>query len=175
MPSSSSLGRRTKSHGRMGGSIDPYWGHGRRAVIEPNWSIRTLSVIGSETSCSAASRQAGERESFINNGDNRRHGIAVIGRPSIITDRDAGDRMSLSPEQQFEAKLPGLSNPIRIMAVHDAEVFTCRWTIRDKDPALKALLREMQSANSSAATMSVILKLKQALASRRLLGRVGFA
>jgi hypothetical protein len=84
--------------------------------------------------------------------------------------------MSLSLNQRFEANLPGLSKPIRIATRHDAEVFTCRWTIRDKDPALKALLREMQRANSSAAATSAILGLKQALASRGLLGRVdGFA
>ena len=83
--------------------------------------------------------------------------------------------MSLSMEQQFEAKLPGLGKPIRIMTRHDAAVFICRWTIREKDPALKVLLREMQRANSSAAATSAMLGLKQALASRGLLGRVGFA
>ena len=51
--------------------------------------------------------------------------------------------MSLSLASQFEANLPGLNIPIRIMTRHDAEVFTSRWTIRDKDPALKTLLREM--------------------------------
>lgn len=81
--------------------------------------------------------------------------------------------MSLSLAAQFEANLPGLNKPIRIMTRHDAEVFTCRWTIRDKDPALKALLREMQNANSSATVTSAILRLKHALASRGLLGRAG--
>ena len=84
--------------------------------------------------------------------------------------------MSLSLVEQFEANLPGLNKPIRIMTRHDAEVFTCRWTIRDKDPALKAILREMRGANSSATVISAILGLKHALASRGLLGRVdGFA
>ena len=82
--------------------------------------------------------------------------------------------MSLSLAQQFEANLPGLSKPIQIMTHRDAEIFTCRWTVRDKDPALKALLREMQRANSSATATTAILGLKQALASRGLLGRVGF-
>jgi len=77
--------------------------------------------------------------------------------------------MSLSLAEQFEANLPGLSKPIRIMTRHDAEVFTCRWTIRDRDPELKSLLREMQRANSSAAAASAILGLKRALASRGLL------
>lgn len=83
--------------------------------------------------------------------------------------------MSLSSEQQFEAKLPGLDKPIRIMTRHDATVFICRWTIREKDPALKVLLREMHRANSPATATSAILRLKQALASRGLLGRVGLA
>jgi len=83
--------------------------------------------------------------------------------------------MSLSLEQQFDANLPGLSKPIRIMTQRDAEIFTCRWTVRDKDPALKVLLREMQRANSSATATTATLRLKQALASRGLLGRVGFA
>jgi hypothetical protein len=81
--------------------------------------------------------------------------------------------MSLSLAQQFEANLPGLSKPIRIMTRHDAEVFICRWTIRDKDPELKSLLREMQRANSSATATSATLRLKQALESRGLLVRVG--
>jgi len=87
--------------------------------------------------------------------------------------RNEGGPMSLSLAAQFEANLPGLNKPIRIMTRHDAEVFTCRWTIRDKDPALKALLREMQQADSSATVTSAIVALKRALASRGLLGRVG--
>jgi hypothetical protein len=80
--------------------------------------------------------------------------------------------MSLSLDQQFEANLPGLDKPIRIMTRHDAEVFTCRWTIRDKDPALKTLLREMQRTNSAGTAANAILGLKEALASRGLLGRI---
>jgi hypothetical protein len=83
--------------------------------------------------------------------------------------------MSLYLEAQFEAKLPGLGTPIRIMTQYDAAVFIRRWTIRKKDPALKALLREMERANSATTLTSAILGLKQALASRGLLGRVGFA
>lgn len=82
--------------------------------------------------------------------------------------------MSFSLAQQFEANLPGLSEPVRIATRHDAEVFTCRWTIRDKDPALKALLREMQLANTAAKAASAVLRLRQVLASRGLIGRVGF-
>lgn len=83
--------------------------------------------------------------------------------------------MSLCLGAQFEAKLPGLGMPIRIMTRHDAAVFIRRWTIREKDPALKVLLREMERANSSATITSAVLGLKEALASRGLLGRVGFA
>lgn len=58
--------------------------------------------------------------------------------------------MSLSLTQQFEASLPSLSKPIRKMRRSNAEVFICRWTIRDKDPALKVLLKEIQRQNSAA-------------------------
>ena len=78
----------------------------------------------------------------------------------------------LTMTQQFEANLPGLSKPIRILTRSDAEVFLCRWTIRDRDPELKSLLREMQRANSAATTTIATLRLKQALKSRGLLGRV---
>ena len=84
--------------------------------------------------------------------------------------------MSLSLAQQFEGKLPGVSNAVRIATRHDAEVFACRWTIRDKDPALKLLLRDIQRANNATMVTSAILRLKQTLASKGLLGRVdGFA
>jgi hypothetical protein len=82
--------------------------------------------------------------------------------------------MSLSLGAQFEANLPGLGAPIRIMTQHDATVFIRRWTIREKDPTLKVLLRKMERANSSATIISAVLGLKDALASRGLLGRVGF-
>ena len=81
--------------------------------------------------------------------------------------------MSLHLEAQFEARLPGLGTPIRITTRHDAAVFMRRWTIREKDPALKALLRKMERANSAETITSAVLGLKEALASRGLLGRVG--
>lgn len=83
--------------------------------------------------------------------------------------------MSLYLEAQFEAKLPGLEPPIRIMTRHDATVFMRRWAIREKDPALKVLLREIERANTPETLSSAILGFKKALASRGLLGRVGFA
>jgi hypothetical protein len=69
----------------------------------------------------------------------------------------------------FDASLPGTSQNIRITSLHEAQVFARRWVIRDKDPALKALLRQMEKANSSATADSAIRQLKQALASRGML------
>ena len=83
--------------------------------------------------------------------------------------------MSLHLEAQFEARLPGLGTPIRIMTQHDAAVFIRRWAIREKNPALRVLLRDMERANSSVTITSAVQELTQVLASRGLLGRVGFA
>jgi hypothetical protein len=77
--------------------------------------------------------------------------------------------MSFSPTDYFDANLPGASQTVRIGSLYDAKVFMRRWVIRDKDPALKALLRDMERANSSATTGIVIRQLKQALASRGML------
>jgi hypothetical protein len=77
--------------------------------------------------------------------------------------------VSLPQTNYFDANLPGASQTVRIATFHDATVFACRWTIRDKDPALKALLRHMQQARSSATADSAIRKLQQVLASRGLL------
>jgi hypothetical protein len=146
-----------------------------RSRMDPNLALRDrLRGIAALVAYRSVN-QASER--LINSGDYRKHGVAISGRTvdHRETRSTGGVRMSISLAQQFEASLPGLSKSIRIMTQHDAEVFTCRWTIRDKDPALKALLREMKRANSSATATSAILGLKQALASRGLLGRVGFA
>ncbi len=77
--------------------------------------------------------------------------------------------MSLPPPDYFDAGFPGATLTVRITSLHEAKVFARRWVIRDKDPALKALLRHMEKANSSATADSAILQLKQALASRGLL------
>jgi hypothetical protein len=77
--------------------------------------------------------------------------------------------MSVSPLGFFDAKFSGTSQNIRISSLHEAQVFARRWVIRDKDPALKALLRHMEKANSSATADSAIQQLKQALASRGML------
>ncbi len=77
--------------------------------------------------------------------------------------------MLLPQTNSFDAHLPGVSQSVRIASFHDAKVFVCRWTIRDKDPSLKALLRHMEQASRSAAADNAIWQLKQMLASRGLL------
>jgi hypothetical protein len=74
-----------------------------------------------------------------------------------------------SPSDYFEASFPGATRSVRIVSFHDAQVFARRWVIRDKDPALKALLRHMEKANSSATADIAIKQLKQALACRGML------
>jgi hypothetical protein len=73
----------------------------------------------------------------------------------------------------FDANLPGTGKTIRIETYHDAKVFMRRWVIRDKDPALRALLRHMERANSIATADTAIGQLRQALSSRGLLGLAG--
>jgi hypothetical protein len=74
----------------------------------------------------------------------------------------------------FEASLPQLATPIRIATLHDAQVFARRWVIRDKDPSLKRLLRQLERVGSSEDTASALRALQHALAARNLLGaRVG--
>jgi hypothetical protein len=77
--------------------------------------------------------------------------------------------MSAPTVDYFVANLPGASQTVRVESLYDAKVFARRWVIRDKDPALKALLRHMEKANSSATADSAIRQLKQALASRGML------
>ena len=69
----------------------------------------------------------------------------------------------------FDAKLPNRVRPVRIGSFFDAQVFVRRWAIRDKDPALRVLLRRMERANSSETVTSAIEELKRELAARGLL------
>ncbi len=69
----------------------------------------------------------------------------------------------------FDAGFPGASLVVRIASLHEARVFARRWVIRDKDPALKALLRHLEKANSSASADVAIGQLKQALERRAML------
>jgi hypothetical protein len=80
-----------------------------------------------------------------------------------------GKHMSLPETDYFDANLPGASQTVRIASLYDAKIFVCRWVIRDRDPALKALLRNLEKAKSFATTESAIQQLTQALASRGLL------
>ena len=77
--------------------------------------------------------------------------------------------MSLPETAYFDANLPGASQTVRIASLYDAKVFLCRWVIRDKDPALKALLRQMEKAKSFAMTESAVQQLTQEFAARGLL------
>jgi hypothetical protein len=77
--------------------------------------------------------------------------------------------MSLSQTAYFDANLPGASQTVRIASLFDAKVFVCRWVIRDRDPALKALLKDVEKAKNFATTESAIRQLTQALVSRGLL------
>jgi hypothetical protein len=70
----------------------------------------------------------------------------------------------------FDANLPGAGKAVRIASFHDAKVFVRRWVIRDKDPALKALLRHMEKINNLIAADEAIQELQHALSSRGLLG-----
>jgi hypothetical protein len=77
--------------------------------------------------------------------------------------------MSVYANDDFVAGFPGATQVVRIASLHDAKVFARRWVIRDKDPALKALLRHIEKANSSATADVAIQQLKQALSRRGLL------
>jgi hypothetical protein len=77
--------------------------------------------------------------------------------------------MDAQPTRAFDAYLPGVSAAVRIASFHDAQVFARRWVIRDKDLALKALVRRLERANSSMSAESALRDLHQALASRGLL------
>ena len=77
--------------------------------------------------------------------------------------------MSVASADYFEASFPGATQVVRVTNLHEAKVFARRWVIRDKDPALKALLRHMEKANSSATADIAIRQLKQALACRGML------
>jgi hypothetical protein len=50
--------------------------------------------------------------------------------------------------QHFDAHLPAVEAAVRITSICDAQFFTCRWVIRDKDRDLKALLRKLERATA---------------------------
>jgi hypothetical protein len=71
--------------------------------------------------------------------------------------------------RQFHACLPRVEKAVRITGLHDAQVFTRRWIIRDKDPELKALMRSLDRARGAEMAERALLDFKGALASRGLL------
>jgi hypothetical protein len=77
--------------------------------------------------------------------------------------------MSTAPVAYFDASFPGATQVVRVTNLDEARIFARRWVIRDKDPALKALLRHIEKVNSAATADSAIRQLKQALASRGML------
>jgi hypothetical protein len=77
--------------------------------------------------------------------------------------------MTIPFTQHFDALLPAVAAPVRITSFYDVQVFTRRWVIRDKDPSLKTLLRQLERANSAALIEAGMGSFKQALSKRALL------
>ena len=77
--------------------------------------------------------------------------------------------MTIPFTQHFDAHLPAVANPVRITSFYDAQVFTRRWVIRDKDPTLKVLLRKLEKANSAALIDEAMGTFKRELSQRALL------
>jgi hypothetical protein len=77
--------------------------------------------------------------------------------------------MTIPFTQHFDAWLPAIAKPVRITSIYDAQVFTRRWVIRDKDPDLKVLLRKLERANSAALIDEAIGYFKHAQSARALL------
>ena len=69
----------------------------------------------------------------------------------------------------FAAYLPRLAAPVRIDTYMNAQVFARRWAIRDKDPAVRQLVRRMERANSSEHMTRAMIELRRELAARGLL------
>ncbi len=76
--------------------------------------------------------------------------------------------MSLPFTEHFSAHLPGVPGTIRITSLYDAQVFTRRWVIRDKDLALKSMLKRLERANSSDNAYAALGDFKRALMARGL-------
>jgi hypothetical protein len=71
--------------------------------------------------------------------------------------------------REFAAYLPRLDSPVRIATFADAQVFVRRWAIRDKDRAVRELVRRMEKANSSENMDRAMSELRRELAVRGLL------
>jgi hypothetical protein len=77
--------------------------------------------------------------------------------------------MTIPFAQHFDARLPATEAAVRITSIYDAQIFTRRWVIRDKDRNLKALLRKLERANSAKLVDEALAAFKQALSMRDLL------
>ena len=77
--------------------------------------------------------------------------------------------MTIPFDQHFDAWLPAVAAPVRITSIYDAQIFTRRWVIRDKDPTLKALLRKLERANSAILIEEAMASFKATLSERALL------
>ena len=88
---------------------------------------------------------------------------------SVISQLSCEARVTIPFTQHFDARLPAVAAPVRITSFYDAQVFTRRWVIRDKDPTLKVLLRKLEKANSAVLIEEAMGTFKQALSSRALL------
>jgi hypothetical protein len=77
--------------------------------------------------------------------------------------------MTIPYVQHFDARLPAVAAPVRITSIYDAQIFTRRWVIRDKDRELKALLRVLERANSGALIEAAMGEFKRVLSERALL------
>jgi hypothetical protein len=77
--------------------------------------------------------------------------------------------MTIPFVHHFDARLPAVAVPVRITSIYDAQIFTRRWVIRDKDRNLKALLRKLERANSGALIDEAMGDFKEALSARALL------
>ncbi len=74
-------------------------------------------------------------------------------------------------QQHFDACLPRAPSAVRIATLCDAQVFARRWAIRDRDPALKVLVRRLDRVRCAQTEAVAVGELKTALAARGLLGQ----
>lgn len=71
--------------------------------------------------------------------------------------------------EPFDAFLPRLDKSVPIASLHDAQVFARRWVIRDKDPALRALMRRLDRVHGGETAAGALDELRRELGARNLL------
>jgi hypothetical protein len=77
--------------------------------------------------------------------------------------------MFFGEQGAFEALLPRIQAPVRIACVYDAQIFVRRWTIRDKDVAIKALARRLDRVDGGQSAVDALSELRKMLVARGLL------